>query len=78
VDGDISAIDLGSGGQCPILGWTKVSGRVRICDLTALLAVEMDVLMEIGAVAGLPALQMNLLDEAVGGQVLQTVVNRGQ
>jgi hypothetical protein len=47
-------------------------------DLAAGLAVEVDVLVQIGAVAGLSALEMYLLDEAVGGEVLKAIINRCQ
>jgi hypothetical protein len=38
----------------------------------------MDVLVEIGAVARLAALEVHELDQAVGGQVLEAVINRCQ
>jgi len=38
----------------------------------------MDVLVEVRAVAGLAALEVDLLDEPGGGEVVEAIVNRGQ
>jgi hypothetical protein len=51
---------------------------VGVDDLAAGLAVEVDVFVEIGAVTGLTALEVDLLDEAVGGEVIKAVINRCQ
>ena len=79
VDRDIGAADAGSGGELPELRGVECHlMRVGVADLSAGVAVEMDVLVEVGAVAGLRALDMDGLDEAAGGEVVQAIVNGGQ
>lgn len=78
VDGDVHAGDFGAFGQVPELGGVKFSGGVGVDHFPAGLAVEMDVLVQVGAVARLAALKVHLLDEAGRGEVLQAVINRGQ
>ena len=79
VDRDIGAADAGSGGELPKLGRIECGLlRVGVADFSAGVAVEMDMLVKVGAVAGLRPLDMHLLDQAAGGQVLQAIVNRSQ
>ena len=40
--------------------------------------MEVDMLVEVRAVAGLGALHVDLLDEAAAGEVLKAVIDRGQ
>ena len=54
---DVAAID-----QAQRRRGIEVGIGMRVDDLAAGLAVEMDVLMEIRAVAGLAAIQLNLFD----------------
>jgi hypothetical protein len=65
VDGEVGAGDFGSCGQVPELGGIEVGIGVRIDDLAAGLAVEMHVLVEVCAVAGLAALEVNKFDKPV-------------
>ena len=79
MDGDIRSADSGTLRKLPELG--GVEGcclRMRVADLAAGVAVKVDVLVEVRAVAGLRPLDMHLLDQAAGCQVLQAIVNRGQ
>lgn len=79
MDGDIGTADAGSGRQLPELGGVEDGiFRMGVADFAACVAVEMDVLVEVRAVAGLRPLDMHLLDQAAGGQVLQAIVNGGQ
>jgi hypothetical protein len=77
VYGDVESGDFGASGEIPEFGGVEVGGGVRIANFATGLAVEMDVLVKISAVAGLSTLKLNLLNEASRGEVLQAVVNRG-
>lgn len=78
VDGEVGAAHASAFREIPEFGWVEIAGGVGVDDFAAGLAVKMDVLVEIGAVAGLAALEVDELDQAVGSEVLQAVVNRGQ
>lgn len=78
MDGEVRPCDFGAFGEVPELGGVEIGGRVGVDDLAAGFAVEMDVLVEVGAVAGLATFELYLLDESVGAEVLQAVVNRGE
>ena len=60
------------------MGGVEGFDGVGVGDAAAGLAVEVDVLLDVGAVAGLGALDLNEFDEAVAGQVLEAVVNGGE
>jgi hypothetical protein len=78
VDGEIGAGDAGAFGEVPELGGVKIGGGMSVDDFAAGFAVEMNVLVEVRAVAGLAALEVDLLDQPGGGEVVEAVVNRGQ
>ena len=78
VDGEVGAGDAGAFGQVPKLRRVEIAGRMGVDDLAAGFAVEMDVFVEIGAVARLAAFEVDKLDEARCGQMIQAVINRGQ
>ena len=79
MDGHVGASDLRTGRKLPELaGIEGDSLRMRIADFTAGVAVEMDMLVQVGAVAGLGAIHIHLFDQSAGGEMFQTVVNRGQ
>ena len=78
MDGEVGAGDAGARGEVPELSGVEIGGGVRVDDFAAGLAMEMDVLVEIGAVAGLATFEVDELDEARRGQMIQAVVNRGQ
>ena len=78
MDGEVRSCDPGAFGEVPELGGVEIGRRVGVDDFAAGLAVEMDVLVEVRAVAGLAALEVDLLDEAVGGEVVEAVIDRGQ
>jgi hypothetical protein len=56
VDGDVHAGDFSAFGKIPEFGGVKVGGWVGIADFSAGLAVKMNVLVEVGAVATLTSL----------------------
>ena len=78
MNGEVGAGDFGAGGEIPEFGGVKVGRGMGIADIAAGLAVKVDVLVQIGTVAGLPTLELDLLDESVRGEVLQAVINGGQ
>lgn len=78
MDGEVGAGDAGAFGEVPELGGVEIGRRVGIDDFAAGFAVEMDVLVEIGAVAGLAALEVDELDDSGRGEVVETVINRGE
>ena len=78
VDGEVGAGDFGALREVPEGGGVEIGGGMRVDDFSAGFAVEMDVLVEIGAVTRLAAIKLDLLDQAVACEVLQAVVNRGQ
>lgn len=78
VDGEVGAGDSGAFGQVPELRRVEVGGRMRVDDLAALFAVEMDVLVQVRAVTGLSALEVDKLDQPGRGEVLKTIINRGK
>ena len=78
VDGDVHAGDFGAGREVPEFGRVKVRRWVGIDDFATAIAMEMDVLVQVGAVAGLAALELDLTDQAVSGEMLQAIVNGGQ
>jgi hypothetical protein len=78
MDGNFSAGDFGACGEVPELGGVEGLDGVGVGDEAAGFAMEVDVLLDIGAVAGLGAIDLDEFDEAVAGQVLQAVVNGGE
>ncbi len=70
VDGDIQARNFSARRQVPVLKGIHLGCRVHIDHLAAGLAVEMYVLVQVCAVAGLATLQVDLSDEAVRGKML--------
>ena len=77
VDGEIRSGDAGSFRQVPKLGGDEIAGWMGVDDFAAGLAVEVNVLVEVRTIAGLSALKLNLLNQSVGGEVLETIVNGG-
>ncbi len=78
VDGEVGAADAGAFGQVPKHGGVEIAGWMGVDDLATGFAMEVDVLVEVRAVAGLAALEVDELDQAVGSKMLQAIVNRGQ
>lgn len=77
-DGDVELGDTAALGQSPELGRLDHVERLGIGDSAALLAVEMDVIVQIGAESGGAALQIHLPHQPVLHQRIQAVVHRGQ
>ena len=77
VDGDFGVGDSGSFRQLPELAWVQGLDGVGVGDGAAGGAMEMDVLLDVGAVTGLGALDLDELDEAVAGEVLQAIIDGG-
>jgi hypothetical protein len=75
VDSHVRPGDPGTCGKLPKQTRVEVCLRMRIGHLTALVTVEMNMLVKIGAVAGLGSLHIDLLDESTRRQVLKAVVN---
>lgn len=75
VDGDVGMGDGGACGEVPELAWIKRLDGVGVGDTATGFAVEVDVFLDVGAVAGLGALDLYELDEAVAGEVLKAVIN---
>ena len=78
MDGDFGVGDLGAGGELPEVGGVEGFDGVGVGDAAAGFAVEMDVLLNVGAVAGLGALDLDEFDEAVAGEVLEAVIDSGE
>jgi len=78
MNGQVRARDAGAGGKILKTGRVERRAGMRVNHLPTGLAMEVDMLMQVGAVARLPTLQVHLLDQARRAQVLQAIVNRGQ
>ena len=60
------------------MGGVERFDGVGVGHAAAGFAVEVDVLLDVGAVAGLGAFDLDEFDEAVAGEVLQAVVDGGE
>lgn len=78
MDGDCGVGDGGACGEGPEEGGVEGFEGMGVGDAAAGFAVEVDVLLDVGAVAGLGAFDLDEFDEAVAGEVLEAVVNGGE
>lgn len=60
------------------MGGVEGLDGVDVGDAATGFAVEVDVFLDVGAVAGLGAFDLDEFDEAVAGEVLEAVVNGGE
>ena len=70
VNGDFGVGDLGAGGELPEVGGVEGFDGVGIGDEAAGFAMKVDVLLDVGAVTGLSALNLDEFDQSVAGEVL--------
>ena len=78
MDSHVSPGDSRAGWQLPELAGIKIGLRMRVADLAARIAMKMNMLVKVRAVAGLGTVHVHLFDQARRGEVLQAVVNRRQ
>lgn len=70
MNGEFCAGDFCAWRQVPKQSWVEVRGGQSIDNLTARLAVEMHMLVQVCTIAGLATLKMHLLDKPGRSEVL--------
>lgn len=78
MDGDFGVGDGGACGEVPEESGVEGFEGMGVRDAAAGFAVEVDVFLDVGAVAGLGAFDLDEFDEAVAGEVLEAVVHGGE
>lgn len=78
MDGNFCVGDGGACGEVPKKGGVERLDGVSVGDAAASFAVKVDVFLDVGAVAGLGAFDLDQFDEAVTGEVLKAVVDGGE